>query len=165
MAKSSAKKLGSGQRNQWLKTLTPNDDKPELGNIRVLIDTNVWYSAFLYGGTPEQVVKVCRQNCQIISSAHLLNELLELLKEAGTPYKWRNNLEKVLKRVTFSIEPPDFSGVSRDPKDDPIISAAVNGNCSYLITNDNDLLELGGTQKMVIIKPSDFLQLIKANGI
>jgi len=157
MARKSAKKLGSGQRKKWLKTLEQNDAKSDLGNKRVFLDTNVWYSAFLYGGTPEQVVRVCKQDYQITSSQYLINELLELLKEVGALYKWRNNLEKVLKRVTLSIEPPEFSGISRDPNDDPILSAAIDSNCSFLITNDKDLLELGGTQKLVIIKPADFL--------
>jgi hypothetical protein len=156
MARKSAKKLDAGQRKKWLKTLEPNDAKTELGK-RVFIDTNVWYSALLYGGVPEQVVRVCKQNYQITSSQYLINELLGLLKDVGAPYKWRNNLEKVLKQVTLSIEPPDLTGISRGPNDDPILSAAISSNCSFLITNDKDLLELGGTQKLLIIKPAGFL--------
>ena len=68
-----------------------------------------------------------------------------------------HNLEKVLKQVTLSIEPPDLTGISRGPNDDPILSAAISSNCSFLITNDKDLLELGGTQKLLIIKPAGFL--------
>jgi putative PIN family toxin of toxin-antitoxin system len=161
MARKSAKKLASGQRRKWLKTLDPNDANTEFGDVRVLIDTNVWYSALLYGGIPEQVVRLCKQNYQIIMSQYLLSELLGLLKEVGAPYKWRNNLEKVLKQLALSIEPPDFKGVSRDPMDDPILSAAVSGNCSYLITNDKDLLELGGTKTLIIIKPVDFIKKIE----
>lgn len=158
MARKSGKKSGSGQRQKWLKTLEPNDVKEEPGNILVLIDSNVWYSAILYGGLPERTVRFCKQNCQIVSSQYILDELLGLLKEVGAPYKWRNNLEKVLKRLAVYIEPPDFEGISRDPKDDPILSAAISGNCSYLITNDKDLLELGGTLTLTIIKPADFLR-------
>ena len=161
MARKSAKKLGSGQRQKWLRALGPNDVKAERGSLSVLIDTNVWYSAFLYGGEPEQVVRLCKQNFQIVSSQHLLTELLGLLKDVGAPYKWRNNLEKLLKRLTLSIEPPDFKGISRDPKDDPILSAAISGNCSFLITSDKDLLELGGTRELTIIKPADFLVKLK----
>jgi predicted nucleic acid-binding protein len=97
----------------------------------------------------------------IIISKYLLNELLELLKEVGAPYKWRNNLDKVLSQIALSIEPPDFKGISRDPKDDPILSAAISGNCRYLITNDKDLLELGGTQALIIIKPAEFLEIVE----
>jgi uncharacterized protein len=159
MARNLAKGLGSGQRNQWLNKLAPNAAKPDPGNLRVLIDTNVWYSAILYGGKPEEVVALCRRRYQLISSQYELNELLTLLKEIGAPYRWRNSLEKVLKRLIFLVEPPDYSGISRDPKDDPIISAAITGKCKFLVTNDKDLLELGGYKEMRILQPADFLQL------
>jgi putative PIN family toxin of toxin-antitoxin system len=165
MVKNSVKTLGAGRRNQWLNKLSPSVASSDPGNGRVLIDTNVWYSAILYGGKPEAVVTLCKQQYQIISSPYLLNELFALLKELGTPYRWRNSLEKVLKRITLSVETPDFSGISRDPKDDPIISAAITGECVFLITNDKDLLELGGYQKMRIIRPSDFLQFHKLAGL
>ena len=162
MVKNSAKKLGSGQRNQWLSKLAPSAAKIEPGSLlRVLIDTNVWYSAILYGGKPEQVVILCRQDYQIVSSSYLLSELLDLLKESNTPYRWRNGLEKVLKQMTLSVEPPDFSGISRDPKDDPIVSAAIHGECRFLITSDKDLLELGGYEELQILKPTAFLQLVQ----
>ena len=63
--------------------------------------------------------------------------------------------------MTLSVEPLDFSGISRDPKDDPIIATAVSGDCNFLVTNDKDLLELGGYKKLIIIKPSDFLQIMQ----
>lgn len=160
MASNSAKKLGANQRRQWLETLTQNGVKLEVGTKSVLIDTNVWYSAILYGGKPEDVVRFCKQNCRIVSSRYLLNELLDLLKEIKSAYRWRNNLEKLLRRTCTFVEPPDFSGISRDPKDDPIIAAAIAGACDYLITNDQDLLELGGYKNMRIITASDFLDLL-----
>src|SRR5581483_8111879 len=157
MARKSAKILGSGQRNRWLNRLEPNVVKLEPGKLRVLVDTNVWYSAILYGGKPEEVGTICRQRYQLVSSQYIVDELLTLLKEVGTPYRWRNNLEKVLKRIMLLVEPPDFSGISRDPKDDPIISAAITGKCDFLITNDKDLLELGVHNELHILKSADFL--------
>ena len=159
MAKNSVRKLGSGKRNQWLKTLATDDAKTDPGNRRVLIDTNVWYGALLYGGNPELVVRRCKRYDTIVSSPYLLNKLLSLLKERGAPYKWRNDLERVLKRMTQSFEPDDFSGISRDPKDDPIIASAIAGGCDYLITNDGDLLELGGYKQLKILKPLDYLKI------
>lgn len=88
-----------------------------------------------------------------------MNEMLDLLRAAEAPYKWRNNLERVLKRLTNVIEPPDFTGISRDPKDDPVIAAALVGDCDYIITSDKDLLELGGSQTMKIVTPAEFLKL------
>lgn len=157
MAKKSAKKLGSKQRKQWLKTLAPNVTKIEPGSLRVLIDTNAWYSTILYGGKPEQVLRLCKQNYQINSSQYLLDELFTLLKEIKAPYKWRNDLERILKRITISVEPPDFSGISRDPKDDPIIAAALSGECNFLLSNDKDLLELRSFNGLVILSPAVFL--------
>ena len=47
-------------------------------------------------------------------------------------------------------------GVTRDPKDDPLVACAVEGGTDYLVSGDRDLLDLGETEniRMVVRRPS-----------
>jgi predicted nucleic acid-binding protein len=44
----------------------------------------------------------------------------------------------------------------RDPKDDKFIDLALNGEASYLITGDSDLLVLNPIQNTSVINPRTF---------
>jgi len=47
----------------------------------------------------------------------------------------------------------------RDPKDNFLLSLAVDGKASFLLTGDHDLLVLGKYHNTTIITISDFLNL------
>ncbi len=51
----------------------------------------------------------------------------------------------------------------RDPKDEPILAAALGGQANYLVTGDKDLLVLAGDPRLGtlrIVKVADFLAAI-----
>jgi len=53
---------------------------------------------------------------------------------------------------------------SRDPNDDQLLSAALNGNADILVTGDIDLLELAGDTRLGslrILTPRDFLDELR----
>lgn len=159
MASKSAKELDSSQKKQWLEILAQSAVKNEAGNYRVLIDTNVWFSGILYGGIPEQVIRFCKQHSYIITSEYLIDELLNLFKGVKAPYKWRNAIERLLKRLSIVVEPAELPETSRDPKDDPVIATALAGKCDYIVTGDKDLLTLKRYKGTTIIAVTDFLNL------
>jgi predicted nucleic acid-binding protein len=47
--------------------------------------------------------------------------------------------------------------VARDPKDDPVVAAAVSGGAQYLVAYDNDLLELERPYGVYCVTPRAFL--------
>ena len=49
----------------------------------------------------------------------------------------------------------------RDPKDDRILELAVNGNASFLVTGDDDLLTLNPFRGIQILVPSKLLELMR----
>src|SRR5680860_469064 len=162
MVKRSAKQLDSSGRRRWLSRLQNDVVRTADGQnnrITVLIDTNVWYSAIFYGGQPEKVVRYCLKSCELITSEYLLDELLGLFKEHKAPYKWRNTVEKSLKQNCQIVEPINLPVRSRDPKDDPIIAAALVGSCDFLVTGDEDLLSLGKIDQVHIVSGKDFMEL------
>lgn len=154
-----AKKPATNQRKKWLKILAKDAANNATGNHKVLIDTNVWISALLYGGEPERLIRSCKQHCKIVISDYIVDETLNYLKQIGAPYKWRNSLEKLIKQICLSVEPEDLPVISRDIKDDPVIAAAIVGACDYLITGDKDLLVLKRVQQIRIVTPGEFIKL------
>ncbi|MGO8674557.1 MAG: putative toxin-antitoxin system toxin component, PIN family [Limisphaerales bacterium] len=53
--------------------------------------------------------------------------------------------------------------VRKDPKDDPVIAAAVAGQAQYLVTYDHHLLDLGKPYGVACVTPMAFLNaLVKA---
>jgi uncharacterized protein len=53
-----------------------------------------------------------------------------------------------------------LTGVCRNPKDDPFIACAVEGQAAYLVTGDHDLLDLGAYEGVRMIRAYDFVQLL-----
>jgi putative PIN family toxin of toxin-antitoxin system len=56
---------------------------------------------------------------------------------------------------------------SRDPNDDPLLSAALNGEADFLVTGDIDLLELASDPRLGsirIITPRAFVDELRAQG-
>jgi len=157
-----AKKPATSQRQKWLKILAKDAPNSEAGSHKVLIDTNVWISALLYGGEPERLIRLCKQHHKIVVSEYIVDELLDYLKQIGAPYKWRNSLEKMIKQICLLVEPEDLPVISRDIKDDPVIAAAIVGDCDYLITGDKDLLVLKHVQQIRVVTPNEFLEIFQS---
>jgi putative PIN family toxin of toxin-antitoxin system len=113
----------------------------------------------LYGGKPEELVRLCINSQYIIISSYIINELRVKLKlDANAPYKWLNALERQLKRVSEVVDVDVIPKIVRDSKDDPIIATGINGQCEYLITGDDDLLSLKSVGKLQIVTVDEFLK-------
>lgn len=164
MAKNSAKKLATSQRKKWLTKLQPSAAKKSPGGkhfVKVVLDTNIWYSAIVYGGKPESAVDYCIVHCQIVVSAMLVNELIDRLKrKTDAPHRWLHQSGLLLNQVCIFAELHDLPAVVRDKKDNHIIAAAVANGCDYIITGDKDLLELESYRGIAIIRPAEFLELV-----
>jgi putative PIN family toxin of toxin-antitoxin system len=115
--------------------------------IRVLLDTNVWISAFLSPrGHCRQVVESLRLvGARLISSAALLEELSDVLrreklraKYGYAPEEAERYFELVREAVTESV-PRDAGAACRDARDRTVLEAAVGGSVDYLVTRDDDL--------------------------
>ena len=160
MVKNSVKRLATNRRKRWQDLLQNNAVPTASGKSKVLIDTNVWYSAILYGGKPEELVRLCINSQYIVISAYIINELRVKLKlDAKAPYKWLNALERQLKRVCEVVDVDVIPKIVRDPKDDPIIATGISGHCEYLITGDDDLLSLKSVGNLQIVTIDEFLRL------
>jgi putative PIN family toxin of toxin-antitoxin system len=84
---------------------------------------------------------------------------------AETEKRWRNpnwtNWLEWLKAVSkYSSDIPVKRTVKRDPKDDPVIMAAVNVRADFIVAYDSDLLDLEKPHGVLCVTPRAFLSAI-----
>lgn len=147
----------------------PRKNKPT-----VIIDTNIFISAIIRGGTPYKILSAWRKNKFIlITSYQLLEEITEVLNRDTISQKYHinhrdaENLIDGIKLNADFITPLAEKSLpirSRDPKDNKLLACALGGNVNYLITGDEDLLVLNGNpalEDLQILSVKDFTKLLK----
>jgi putative PIN family toxin of toxin-antitoxin system len=127
---------------------------------RVVLDTNVYISALMFGGPPGAVLDLALlQSFRSIMSPALLDELDEKLRlkfevSAEDTAIIRRKLESIAEMVW-----PDkkLQVIEDDPDDNRVLECAVKGNATYIVTGDRHLLKLGSYEGIRIITVRQFL--------
>ena len=130
---------------------------------RFVFDTNVTVSALLFNDSvPGQAFTRALDHGSILVSGSLVRELSRVLgRERFGRYVSREEREVFLEsliREADLIEITESVNVCRDPEDDRILELAVNGNATYIVTGDADLLVLNPFRGVKILTPAEFLQ-------
>jgi len=132
---------------------------------KIIIDSNIWIS-FLIGkhlkGLQNQINS---QLIKIITCNEQFQELVEVFKKPKIKKYFSNEqvseFFELLDEACDNTELKSTSTICRDPKDNYLVSLAIDSKADYLITGDKDLLELNKVGKTIIVKFNDFDKLIK----
>jgi uncharacterized protein len=133
--------------------------------MRVVIDTNVWLSALLWGGQPNIIIRLIEmKQIQAISSAEILTELTDILQKAKLQKRLNqlklnaDEVTVVAKRLmTLVVIDAVLIPELRDPKDQMVIATAIAGDAQIIISGDRDLLVLHPFSNIAIFSPQEFL--------
>ncbi len=113
---------------------------------RLLFDTNVLVSAILFGGRPGELVDAGRDGrCEAVVSLHIFRELTEVLKRPAFGYDADHAAAFAEAIATFAeVWPVEDAepGECRDPRDEPMLLAAVLARANCIVTGDANLLAL-----------------------
>lgn len=112
-----------------------------------LLDSNVWVSAFLKPtGPPGKVVGYWqKEDFRVVTSLSQLSEIIDVLGRPRLSRRFRYTAEEVelfVRLIAARADVvPTFGGlkICRDPDDDEILEAAIQGKAEYLVTRDDDL--------------------------
>ena len=131
-------------------------------NLRVVLDTNVLISSLLLKNSPPfRVVELIFERSILLRSEPTLSELQEVLgRKKFNKYLTFEERQVFLSKFLAQSELVEISqeiNVCRDPKDNKFLELAVNGNASFIITGDDDLLVLNPFRDIQIVTPQDFL--------
>ncbi len=133
--------------------------------MKVVLDTNIFLSGWLWGGTPDLVLKLGEDYLiEICASEVLLNELQVTLNRA----KFRSKLQDLgvtvndlILGIRELVEIYPISNINlpelRDSKDNMILATAVAAKAEAIITEDQDLLVLQEYKSIPIVTVREFL--------
>jgi putative PIN family toxin of toxin-antitoxin system len=129
---------------------------------RVVIDTNVVISAFLFEGGPGELVPLWKSGrINPLASREIIDEYLRVLtypKFRLTPEEIDFILyQEILPHFEIVRAEPGPVIVRDDPSDDKFIRCAKAGKAKRIISGDRHLLRLKQYQTIKILTPAQFL--------
>jgi putative PIN family toxin of toxin-antitoxin system len=138
--------------------------------VRAIIDTDVLLAGLLWHGAPHALLEYVRNGTlTLISSPALLAELTEVFarpKFDTILIRSNTSRERSLDEVRALaevIEPvPLPAPVCRDPDDDAVLALALAAQVDFIVSGDNDLLDLQAFESIPIVTPAEALHRIEA---
>ena len=131
--------------------------------MRVLLDTNVLVAAFTTRGICQDVLQIVLAEHQLLVGQTVLTELERVLEG-----KLRMPAHQVEEVLTFISEHAEIvrptapaTWPERDPDDQWIAAAALDGLADILVTGDKDLLEAEHVTKLRIVTPRGLWDLLR----
>jgi uncharacterized protein len=130
--------------------------------IRATLDTNIYISAFNFGGLPLTLIRLARRkHIHLAVSDAIRGEIKRILSDK---FSWpETEISRTLAQLsTFSeLVTPDIhiAAVKDDPTDNRILECAVAGRSDYIVTGDKHLLRLVQFREIRIVTPAEFLEI------
>lgn len=132
--------------------------------MRIVLDTNILISALITKGTPpDQLYQAwLRGEIELVTSTAQMAEVADVLArprlrkflDAGEAAAIVENIDT---RALILDDPPDVD-LSPDPKDNPILAAAIAGKADLIVSGDKKhMLALGEVEGIPIVTARDAL--------
>lgn len=136
--------------------------------MRLVIDTNVLVSAFLWAGTPGRLIELAgEQEVQLFTSRVLLDELAATLAKqklakpiARTGLTAEQMLRNYRRIATLVSANRLARQVSRDADDDAVLACALAARANLIVSGDDDLLTLKSFEGIRIVTARDAVELV-----
>ena len=135
--------------------------------IRIVLDTNVYISALLFGGKPADVILLARdrEGIFIYSSPYILEEVRKVLSEKfNWPEDKARELHDLLATRARLVDAQERIFDIQDDADNRVLECAVSSRAHYIVSGDKHLLDLKEFRSISIIKPAEFLALLSDAG-
>lgn len=133
--------------------------------MRVIIDTNVFVSGWLWGGIPARLFRLARNSqLRICASEPILSELQNTLSKQKLQAKLQSlgfTVDSLMIGTRVLVEVYPISEINvpslRDRNDNMILATAIAADADAIVTGDLDLLVLQEYEGIVIVTARDFL--------
>lgn len=133
--------------------------------LDIVLDTNVYVSAFIFGGAPlEIVVLAIRRHLALFVSPPILKELETVL---GRKFKWpareiRETLGAIRAFARVVTPREQIAVLTEDEPDNRILECAVEAEAHLIISGDKHLQTLQAFRGIAILSPRAFLDAYAA---
>lgn len=132
--------------------------------MRIVLDTNIYISAAILGRVCEEILKICRfRNIEVFISDDIIIEIETKLQEK---FFWNDKQirffkENILEFTNIIKTTNKIVCIKDDADDDKILECAISAESDYIISGDKHLIKLKSFRNIKILKPAEFLILIK----
>jgi len=141
--------------------------------MRVVLDTNVVASGFLWSGLPRKLLQAAREKkLRLFTSTPLLLELTDILGRAKFAHKlaaaqW--SVDQLVERyalLTTVVHPVTIPPtILDDPDDDQVLACALAAKVERIVSGDRHLLNLTEYQSIRIVTVAEAMKEIFSSSI
>ena len=135
--------------------------------MRVMADTNVIISALLFpDSVPAKVLLLIARSHNLVLCEHIVAELREVVTRKRPDLlaetdKLLDQLGYELAEPSLEADGPEGAGkLISDPKDQPILNAAIAANVDMIVSGDKHFLSLD-LERPKTLSPAQFWQLVQ----
>ena len=130
--------------------------------LRAVPDTNILISAFMIEGNEYRLIeKGFKKEILLLTSLVLIEEFKEvaLRPRFGFAKEEIDDFIDALLEVSRLVMPTQkITGICRDPDDEKLLEAAVEGKADYIVSGDKDVLSLRSFRSIMIVTAAELLQ-------
>lgn len=134
--------------------------------MKIVIDTNVLINGFKddYSYEKKIIDAVIAGEIEAYANKQTLQENKLISSQLINSSEYSKELDSLFAQINWVVNRRQIR-VVRDSEDNKILESAVEANAEYLITSDNDLLELGKFKNVRIVNPGQFWANYKDEGM
>ncbi len=129
---------------------------------RVVLDSNVVISAFLFGGSPRRVIESLLDGRSLgFVTSEILDEIRDVLRRPkfGLVPGQALAVAEEFRALCEVVIPGDIVHVVRDdPDDNRILECALAAEAQFIVSGDAHLLDLVRWKGISILSPADYMK-------
>lgn len=129
--------------------------------MKIVADTNVVISGLFFGGKPGEIIKaIVNSKIKACATTEIIDEYSEIVERMVLKKHGEINVNLLLPLInSFEIiRRKSNIKISRDPDDDKFIECAIDGKALYIVSVDEDLLEIKKYGKIKIVTVKEFCE-------
>lgn len=130
--------------------------------MKILLDTNVLVAAFATRGFCLDVLQMVLAEHRLLVGETILDELERILFDRlRMPRSAVREVVEFLREQAEVVNPVEpASWPDTDPDDRWVVAAALEGAADFLVTGDNDLLDVNRTDPLRVVTPRELWDLL-----
>jgi uncharacterized protein len=131
---------------------------------RATLDTNVYVSAFVFGGTPRRLLDLAiDRKLNVAISEAILEEILRVLREKfGWSQDRLDSAKELITSFAQTVAPSQtLHIIDEDLTDNRILECAAEAGSDYIVSGDKHLHRIGHYGNARVVRVADMLDLIQ----
>ena len=134
--------------------------------MKIVLDTNVLINGFKDGYSYEKKIidAVVAGEIEAYANRQTLQENKLISGQLINNDEYKNELNDLFAQINWVVNRRQVR-IVEDPEDNKILESAVEAEADFLITSDNDLLNIGEYQNVKIVNPGQFWANYKDEGM